>query len=222
MNIPNKIRGLFDKYDDLCRPVIFWNGIIHGLSVQAEEKPHRFGGPLPACEGIGAPDLHRLVITLDLAPIGLLLPTRKTPGQLPLIFRFDLNVLSNDYVIEGERLRFDHPKAMFGSWKRGKDSDLPYEPFPDPLPEINLGVDVRHELTFDDFQELCTSQGLEDSTGNRDISDHFFFILPVYKALGVPLWAAPDDPDAELAEGNLCVFDLDPQTGLVDASNQCS
>ena len=222
MSPPTKIAHLFDKYGSICRPVIFWRDRIHGLSIEVSDSLHTVGGPLPVCEGIGAPEMHRLVATIDLEPFEILLPKRKEPGFLSLIFNFDLNSLSTDYVVEGDRLLFAHPGCMFGADPSDPDSELPYDPYPNQFPVQKIGIDVSSEIQFDAFAELCTSQGLHGTFDEPDISSHFFFIMPIYADIDAPFWAAPDNPDGYLVGGNICVFRLNPVTGYVDASNQCT
>ena len=159
---PTKIAHLFDKYGSICRPVIFWRDRIHGLSIEVSDTPHTVGGPLPECEGIGAPEMHRLVATIDLKPFEILLPKRNEPGFLPLIFNFDLNGLSTDYLVEGDRLLFDHPSCMFGADPSDPDSELPYDPYPSQFPVQKIGIDVSSEIQFEAFAELCTSQGFTE------------------------------------------------------------
>jgi len=222
MSPPPEIASLFDRFESLCRPVIFWRNRIFGLSIDALESVHTIGGPLPKCEGIGSPETHRLVATIALDSFGIVLPERSDPGILPLIFNFDLNSLSTDYVVEGDKLLFGHPGCMFGNEPGGPDASLPYEPYPKEFPVQKMGVEVSSEIGFENFAELCTSQGLYGTFDEPDISSHFFVILPICGEIEASMWAAPDDPDAYLAGGNLCIFRLNPDTGYVDASNQCS
>lgn len=176
---------------------------------------------MPQCTGIGALKFHRLVLTLDLAFTGLV-TGKNIPKLLPLIFNFDLAGLSTDYVVEGKQLKFSHDDCFFGSMKAGKDSELPYANFPKTFPKTNLGFDIVHPLKFDQFQELCTSQGLGGTFDEPDISGHLFTVIPCSDEIPVSLWSAPDDPDAFLTSDYLCIFDFNPKTGRVNASNQCT
>jgi len=221
MKTPKAIKSLFGKRDRLIKPVVYFNGTLMSLSRKSKPAPHRFGGPLPKCIGIGAPKFHRLVLTLDSVSIGLS-PGKNIPKQLPLIFNFDLCGLSTDYVVEDSLLNFSHDDCIFGHMKAEKGSELPYARFPKSFPKATFGCDIVHKIKFAQFQELCTPQGLYGTFEEPDVSGHLFTIIPVCDEIPVPLWSAPADPDAFLEDGYLCIFDFNPKTGRVDASNQCT
>ncbi|MAS96494.1 MAG: hypothetical protein CMO55_25175 [Verrucomicrobiales bacterium] len=222
MSLPKEFTHLFDKTDELCQPVIYWKGILYSLAKTAAETSHWFGGEMPPCQGIGSPATHRHLLTIDLEPFDIRLPGREKAGRLPCMFNFDLESLSTDYVVEGGSIQFDHPLAVFGADEASPDAELPYDSFPDTFPISYLEIVETLPIDFDTLQEHFTSQGLFGTFGEDDVSDRFFVILPEYKALKTSLWAAPDDPDAYLSAGNICIFQLDPTTGRVDASNQCT
>ena len=220
--MPDALLPLFTQTGRLCHPVLFYDGRLVSFSKTGKVPAHVFGGPLPACHGVGAPEFHRLVFTINLPALDISFGSKKIPSLLPLICNFDLNSLSTDYVVDSERLNFRHPNCFFGRMQPQEDSELPYPSYPHQFPKTKFGIGIVHPIKFDTFQKLCTAQGLHGTVDEPDISGHLFVVIPQCEALGVSLWAEPGDPNSFLADDNLCVFDFDPKTRRVDASNQCT
>ncbi len=222
MKIPSALTELFTKAGRLCQPVLFYDGRLVSFSKTGLAPSHVFGGPLPACQGVGAPEFHRLVFTINLSALDISFGSKKIPNLLPLIFNFDLSSLSTDYVVDGERLNFRDSQCFFGRMHPQEDSELPYPSYPRQFPKTKFGIGIVHPMKFNAFQKLCTPQGLQGSVDEPDISGHLFVIIPQCADLGVSLWAEPRGPNSLIADDNLCVFDFDPKTRRVDASNQCT
>ena len=218
MKIPDRIRSLFDRYEIPRAPVVFFRDTVYSLTSEVEDLPHTFGGRMPSCLGIGSPAFHRLVLTLNTDFLSAMSSQEsRLPSVLPLIFNFDLGGLTTDYVIEGTTLRFAHRLCIFGPWKPGPDSQLPYEPYPDFFPEVKMGLGISARLEFQTFQRLFTPQGLSGSSERPDIADHLFVIVPPCKDFRISMWGEDGD-----SEGVLCIFDYDLSTGKVDVTNQCT
>lgn len=213
MEIPETLSHAFNKYEELSRPVIFFDGKLYVLA--AGDGPSSFGGPMPNCKGIASPEVHRLVVTLDLDSLGITLPASAIPTRLPLIFNFDLESLTTDFFITETGIDASGEECFFGSQPAEDEPELPYPDYPDEFPQVTLKLESTHDLSYEQFEELCTSQGLTGMYEEPDISGHLFAIVPQYEGFGVGIWSEDES-------GLICVFDINPTSGRVDATNQCT
>ena len=213
MKIPSDLSHAFNKYEALAKPVVFFSGKLYVLT--AGDGANLFGGPMPRTTGIASPEVHRLVLTIDLESLGVSIPNPSIPSRIPLIFNFDLESLTSDYYLTGETIDASSEKCFFGNEPAEDDPEFPYSDFPDEFPQVSLRLESAHDISFKQFEELCTSQGLTGSYDEPDVSGHLFAIAPQYKEFGVGIWSEDES-------GQIGVFDINPHSGRVEANNQCT
>lgn len=197
------ITDLFNEYDEPAFPVVYFRGELVAL-MAGENGRHSFGGTLPEPAQVSS-KFHRLVLTLDLPSLNLD-PTQvfKIPNELFLVFDFNLYTVSIQYLASAHLVWLnDDSENSLG--------ELPYPGYPDVFCRRAIHEAGRFSLGFAQFQELFTSQGLQEEESK------LFVIVPPYKGFGVSLWGEEGDN-----EGVIVVFVIDPISGFVEGYTQCT
>lgn len=187
-------------------PVLAVRAHIWLADFDAEDAPHRFGGPLDLTVTGGdgqAMTLHR-VLTLNLSDprIGIAIPG---VSELPLIYGFVHDGCELKYEVVSDReIRMLEPPGQPPA------NDWPYENFPAVFPTHAFGLQDDGVIDPEEFEELVWQE-----IRASDPDDAIVAIVPPSDSYGVSLWG---DGDAELVQ---VVFEIDPAARTVVAYNQC-
>jgi hypothetical protein len=200
--------GFMTGVDDSYPILVARNGTLWQVSVgQSPKYHHYFGGPLDLSVG-GLPKnerpLHR-VVTLDLTDRRL---DVRIPGlsRLPLVYGFVYSspVFKYQILSEGKvRIIEMSPRTSSDDW--------PYENYPDQFGVKPLAFGPSRKMSRKKIREL-TCQGLD-----ANAPDQLVVVVTPKEDFGVSLWGP--DGDAEMVE---LIFQVDPESGLVSVSNQCT
>ncbi len=194
--------------DQLHPIVVAWQGgLWQGSVVQGDRYGHTFGGPLDLMVQ-GFPRnrraLHRL-LTLDLHDPRLSIP-RSNASLLPLLYGFAYDGCLLDYqVVSDAEVRVIELTPGIPS------KDWPYKNYPDHFGAKPMALGRRRRISRKGVTEL-TWQGLDD-----EAADQLVVVVRPSEHFGVSLWG--ESGDAEEVE---VIFCIQPETGRVAVSNQCT
>jgi hypothetical protein len=194
--------------DQLHPIVVAWQGgLWQGTIAQGSRYRHTFGGPLDLLVQ-GFPrnrrPLHRL-LTLDLHDSRLSIP-RPNASLLPLLYGFAYDGCRLDYqVVSDTEVRVIELMPIIPS------KDWPYKNYPDHFGAKPVALGPRQRISRKALTEL-TWQGLDD-----EAADQLVVVVRPSERFGVSLWG--ESGDAEEVEVIFCV---QPETGRISVSNQCT
>jgi hypothetical protein len=205
----------FDFDDEDNHPAEQFDGPLLSVAARilladftATSGPHRFGGPL-ALEVRGdaptPPALHR-VLTLSLADptLGLSIPGL---SEFPLVYGFVFDGCKLTY-----RVNRDGEIQILEMSPRKPSPDWPYPNYPAAFSarrfalraDSQIEPDQVHELTWQDLAHIDPAHGV-------------VAIVPPSPAYGLSLWGPSGD-----RERVQVIFEIDPATRTVVATNQCT
>lgn len=188
--------------------VIAWRGKRwEGRVGHADGHAHAFGGPLDlSIRGASrnARHLHR-VLSLDLSDARFALQVPNV-DMLPLVYGFTFDGCSLEYKVASDRqltVLDLSPGSPSPGW--------PYANYPKGFPRLPLQFIKPKGIRREQVTEL-TCQGLPD-----EAADQLVVVVYPSKQFGVSLWG--EEGDLELVE---VIFLVDPETGRVSVTNQCT
>lgn len=188
-------------------PIVFWNGrLAQARPDSSSQYAHALGGPLELrVEGHpkGQRPLHR-ILTLDLTDPAIGVDRPAVP-VLPLLYGlvYDGSVLRYE-VLSGSRVRIVELDPNVSS------EDWPYEGCPAEFPRVPLRFEPATACSGEGLDALVW-QGFE-----RGAKDRLLAVVPDRPIGSCSIWG----PDAAGMDIQI-IFDFDPATGIVFASNQC-
>jgi hypothetical protein len=200
--------GFMDEVDNNYPILVVRNGTLWQVSVgQSHAFQHYLGGSLDLCVRGGPKNerpLHR-VVTLDLTDSRLDVHIPAV-NRLPLLYGFVFDACTLKYEILS-----DHEVRILEMAPRTSSDDWPYENYPEQFGVKPLAFGPSRKMSRKKVREL-TCQGLD-----ANAPDQLVVVVTPKEDFGVSLWGP--EGDAEMVE---LIFQVDPASGVVSVSNQCT
>jgi hypothetical protein len=188
--------------------VVAWQGgLWQGSIAQGKRYRHTFGGPLDLLVRGSTRKrrpLHRL-LTIDLHDRRLSVPLPNA-GLLPLLYGFAYSGCVLDYqVVSDAEVRVIELTPSIPS------KDWPYKNYPEHFGAKPVALGERQRISRKALTKL-TWQGLDD-----EAADELVVVVRPSQCFGISLWG--ESGDREEVE---VIFRVQPETGRVSVSNQCT